>query len=145
MMSSGDLNEYARQMPANWDETNDQVERKLVAELTKNNKGIIPDANLKNINNPAYSFTGWMSSAAPGDLDWIGLPAYRGDVYLEKDIWVDSIQAALPSQLSLGVNDARFHIYLNGIPLLNGNDKNILITHSCQYLEGREKYFTWLK
>jgi len=127
MMSSGDLNEYARQMPTNWDETNDQVERKLVAELTKNNKGIIPDANLKNINNPAYGFTGWMSSAAPGDLDWIGLPGYRGDVYLEKDIWVDSIQAALPSQLSLGVDDARFHIYLNGIPLLKGNDKNILI------------------
>ena len=33
----------------------------------------------------------------------------------------------LPSMLSLGVNDARLHIYLNGIPLPTGNDKNILI------------------
>jgi sialate O-acetylesterase len=127
MMSSGDLNDYARQMPGNWDETNEQVERKLVEGLTKNNNGAFPDANMKNIIKPGYVFSGWMPSAAPGDLDWIGLPAYRGDVCLEKDIWVDSIQTALPSVLSLGVNDARFHIYLNGVSLPNGNKKNILI------------------
>ena len=40
---------------------------------------------------------------------------------------MDSVQAPLPSMLSLGVNDARLHIYLNGIPLPTGNDKNILI------------------
>ncbi len=35
MMSSGDLNEYARQMPANWDETNEQIEKKLIEGLSQ--------------------------------------------------------------------------------------------------------------
>ncbi len=93
MITSGDLNEYARQMPANWDETNEQIEKRLIEGLAKNNNGAVPDANMKNIIKPGYSFTGWMPTAVPGDLDWNGLPAYRGDVYLEKDIWVDSVQA----------------------------------------------------
>src|ERR1700676_5012364 len=128
MMGSDDLKEYAKQMPDGWDETNIRIEKQLTDTLVKTNKGKMPDASLENILKQDYSFSGWMPSAAPGDLDWIGLPAYRGEGYLEKEIIVDSIQVGLPSILSLGTNDSRFSLFLNGKQLPNSTDKNVLIS-----------------
>jgi len=128
MMGSDDLKEYAKQMPDNWEQTNARVEKQLSITLIKNNHGVKPDVNEENILNSDYSFSGWMPSSAPGDLDWNGLPAYRGEAYMMKVIMVDSIQTRLASVLSLGTNDIRFTIFLNGKQLPITADKNILIS-----------------
>lgn len=128
MLGSEDLKEYAKQMPDNWDQTNARVEKQLSATLKKNNNGQMPDASEENILKSDYAFSGWMSSSAPGDLDWNGLPAYRGEAYMMKLILVDSIQTRLSSILSLGTNDIRFSIFLNGKQLPIMVDKNILIS-----------------
>ena len=68
-----------------------------------------------------------MTTSAPGDLDWNGLPAYRGEAYMMKEVTIDSIQSHLPSVLSMGTGDIRFSIFLNGKQLLIPDGKNILI------------------
>ena len=128
MLGSEDLKEYARQMPDNWEQTNARVEKELQATLVSNNNAVKPDASEEDILKPDYSFSGWMPSSAPGDLDWNGLPAYRGEAYMMRVVLVDSIQTRLPSVLSLGTSDIRYSIFLNGIQLSVPESKNILIS-----------------
>ncbi len=84
MLGSDELKEYAAQMSDNWDQTNARVEKQLNATLIKNNDGVKPDMQEEDFLKPDYSFSGWMTSSAPGDLDWnrfAGLS--RGGVYDE--------------------------------------------------------------
>ena len=127
MLGSDELKEYAGQMSENWDQTNARIEKQLNATLVKNNNGVKPDMQEENFLKPDYSFSGWMTTSAPGDLDWNGLPAYRGEAYMMKEVTIDSIQAHLPSLLSMGTSDIRFSIFLNGIKLSIPDGKNILI------------------
>jgi sialate O-acetylesterase len=76
---------------------------------------------------PDFIYSGWMTTSAPGDLDWNGLPAYRGEAYMMKEVMIDSIQSHLPSVLSMGTGDIRFSIFLNGKQLLIPDGENILI------------------
>jgi sialate O-acetylesterase len=128
MLGSEDLKEYARQMPDNWEQTNARVDKELRATLISNSNGVIPNVSEEDILTPDYSFSGWMPSSAPGDLDWNGLPAYRGEAYMMKAIPIDSIQMLLPSVLSLGTSDIRYSIFLNGKQLSIPEGKNILIS-----------------
>ncbi|HLA57307.1 MAG TPA: sialate O-acetylesterase, partial [Puia sp.] len=127
MLGSDELKEYAGQMSDNWDQTNARIEKQLTATLIKNNDGKKPDMHEEDFLKPDYTFSGWMTTSAPGDLDWNGLPAFRGEVYLMKDVLVDSILSQLPSVLSMGTADIRFSIFLNGKQLLIPDGKNILI------------------
>jgi sialate O-acetylesterase len=127
MLGSDDLKDYARQMSDNWDQTNARIEKQLAATLAKNNDGVKPNMNEEDFLKPDYSFSGWMTTSAPGDLDWNGLPAYRGEAYMMKIVMVDSIQSQLPSLLSMGTGDIRFSIFLNGRQLSIPDGKNILI------------------
>jgi sialate O-acetylesterase len=127
MLGSDNLKEYARQIPDNWDQTNARIEKQLSSTLVKNNDGVKPDVNETDFLKPDYAFSGWMTTSAPGDLDWNGLPSYRGEAYMMKSVMVDSIQSNLPSTLSMGTSDIRFSIFLNGKQLTIPDGKNILI------------------
>ncbi|HEY2647543.1 MAG TPA: sialate O-acetylesterase, partial [Puia sp.] len=127
MFGSDDLKDYARQMSDNWDQTNTRIEKQLSSTLIKNNDGMKPDVNEEDFLKPDFSFSGWMTTSAPGDLDWNGLPSYRGEAYMMKVVMVDSIQSHLPSLLSVGTADIRFSIFLNGKLLSIPDEKNILI------------------
>jgi sialate O-acetylesterase len=126
MLGSDELKEYARQMSDNWDQTNARIEKQLSSTLIKNS-GMKPDMNEEDYLKPDFTFSGWMTTSAPGDLDWNGLPAYRGEAYMMKEVIVDSIQSGLPSILSLGTDDIRFSVFLNGKQMLIPDGKNILI------------------
>jgi sialate O-acetylesterase len=128
MLGSDELKEYVKQMPENWEESNTRVEKKFNVTLAGLNGGKMPDTDETNILKNDYSYSGWLPSAAPGNWDWIGLPAYRGEGYMVHEIYLDSLQAALPSVISLGKNDIRFSLFLNGEPLPKSTEKNILIS-----------------
>jgi sialate O-acetylesterase len=128
MLGSDELKDYARQMPGSWDETNNRVEKIFRDTLKIRNGGKIPAADLANILKPDYSFSGWMPSSAPGAWDWIGFPGYRGEGFMEREIWLDSIQVRQPSVISLGENDIRFKWFVNGNPLNKTTDKNYRVT-----------------
>jgi Domain of unknown function (DUF303). len=102
MMGSEDLKEYAKQMPDNWEESNAGIEKKIKALLTNQHTGKMPGMDEADVLKSDYSFSGWMPSAAPTVWDWVGLPGYRGEGYMMKEIWLDTIHATLPSTLSLG-------------------------------------------
>jgi sialate O-acetylesterase len=123
MLGSDELKGYASQMSNNWDSTNKRIEKIFRDTLKRRNGGIMPDPALEKILNQDYSFSGWMGSSAPGGWDWIGLPGFRGEGYMEKEIQLDSIQATLASWISLGENDNRFNWYVNGNPLPKTTDK----------------------
>lgn len=114
MLGSDELKDYVKQMPDNWDSSNARVEKNLIANLNKLNEGKMPETDEASVLKEDYNFSGWMPSAVPTSWDWIGLPAYRGGGYMFREIMVDSIQASMPSVLSLGVNDVRFRWFLNG-------------------------------
>ena len=138
MMGSDELKDYAKQMPDNWQETDARIEKQFRDTLSKRNNGTMPDDKEDYILKSDYSFSGWMSASAPGDLDWIGLPGYRGEVFMAREIIIDSVQASLPSVLSLGTKENRVSIFLNGKPLSLSSDKNILISISPHsWKEGR--------
>ncbi len=123
MMTSEDLKAYVKQMPVNWDQSNARVEKSIIENLVKRNGGKIPATALDSILTDDYSYTGWMPAGAPGSWDWIGLPGYRGEGYMMKEIYLDSTQAAQSSTLSLGENDIRFRWFLNGSPFPKTSDK----------------------
>src|SRR5579863_1312052 len=127
MLGSDELKEYAQQMSDSWNQTNARIEKQLTSTLTKNGGGVKPDMNEDDFLRPDFTFSGWMTTSAPGDLDWNGLPAYRGEAYMMKEIIVDSVQSRLPSVLSVGTADIRFSIFLNGKQLSIPDGKNILI------------------
>jgi sialate O-acetylesterase len=138
MMGSDDLRDYAKQMSSSWQETDARIEKQFRDTLLKRNNGIMPDEREDNVLKSGYSFSGWMTTSAPGDLDWIGLPGYRGGVFMVREIIVDSIQAALPSVLSLGTNENQVSIFLNGKSLNPPSGKNILISlPPSSWKEGR--------
>jgi sialate O-acetylesterase len=123
MMGSEELKEYVKQMPDNWAESNDRVEKGIIKNLEKINGGKIPETDEASVLKTDYNFSGWMPSGAPASWDWIGLPAYRGEGYMIRQIMVDSIEASLPCVLSLGVNDIRFRWFINGSPAPKTTDK----------------------
>ncbi len=128
MMGSDELKDYVKQMPDNWDESNARVEKEIITTLKKLNGGKIPEMDESAIVKADYNFSGWMPSAVPTSWDWIGLPAYRGEGYMVREIILDSIQASLPSVLSLGVNDIRFRWFVNGTAFPKTTDKNFTVT-----------------
>jgi sialate O-acetylesterase len=127
MLGSDELRAYARQMSGSWDQTNARIENQLHTKLIESSNTDKPDTTEEDFLKPDYSFSGWMKTSAPGDLDWNGLPAYRGQAYMMKSVWIDSIQTQLPSVLSLGTADIRFSVFLNGKQLIVPDSKDILI------------------
>jgi len=128
MLGSDELKDYVKQMPDNWDESNARVEKEIISTLKKLNAGKIPEMDESAIVKADYNFSGWMPSAVPTSWDWIGLPAYRGEGYMVKEIILDSIQVSLPSVLSLGVNDIRFRWFVNGTAFPKTMDKTFTVT-----------------
>ncbi len=128
MKGSDELNEYVKQMPENWNESDAGVEKKIITILRKLNEGKMPESDEAGVIKTDYNFSGWMPSAAPTSWDWIGLPAYRGEGYMMREINLDSVQAAQPSTLSLGMNDIRFRWFLNGIPFPKTLDKIFMVS-----------------
>ena len=128
MMGSDDLREYAKQMPDNLDESNARIEKKFKTLFTNQHTGKMPDTDEGSVMKSDYSFSVWMPSAAPTVWDWVGLPGYRGEGYMVKEIWLDSIRAALPSTLSLGELDSRFTWFVNGKQIHGSQDKNMVVS-----------------
>ena len=126
MSGSDELKDYAHQMPDSWEVSNARIEKQFHDTLEKRGVGKMADEDLDHLFESGYSFSGWMPAPAPGAWDWSGLPGYRGEGYMVREIWLDSIQSALPSVISLGENDIRFGWFVNGKPLSRTADKNFL-------------------
>jgi sialate O-acetylesterase len=128
MTGSDELKEYAKQMPDNWEEVNARIEKKYIQALTDHQTGKMPDSDEASILKEAYSFKKWLPSAVPQNWQWIGLPSFRGEGYMAREIFLDSIQAGLPSRLSLGEHDIRFSLFINGKEISISDDKKMLVS-----------------
>ncbi len=126
MMGSEELKNYAQQIPANWAESEarmNQVEREATA---KQNGGKLPVMTEEEVLKENDGYPGWFSSS-PGSWDWKSLPAFRGLGYMAKELNLDSTQAAMGSLLSLGTNDSKYRLFINGKFIQEGQSAEIII------------------
>lgn len=128
MEGSDELKEYAKQMPDSWEKINERIEKQYIGLLTNHVSGRMPDMNEADVLKDDYSFTGWLPSAVPQNWQWIGLPSFRGEGYMAREIMLDAVQAALPSRLSLGDGDSRFMLFVNGTRIPNPEGKKMLVS-----------------
>jgi sialate O-acetylesterase len=128
MKGSAELWEYEKQIPGSWEEINTKIEKRYVGLLTNRQTGKLPVINEEDILSENYSFAGWLPSAAPQNWQWVGLPSFRGEGYMVREIPVDAVQAALPSNLSLGEKDIRFTLFINGKKIPVPDNKKMLVS-----------------
>lgn len=127
MMTSDDLRAYAQQMPDAWAEADTRIEKKYQDLVFQRAGGKMPDLEESTVLKSDYSFSDWLPAAAPTAWDWVGLPAYRGQGYMVREIYLDSIQSAKSSTIGLGERDERFKWFVNGKKLPATQEKNVLV------------------
>jgi sialate O-acetylesterase len=114
MLTSNELNSYAKNMPSNWLEADAFSDKKLRKQLFGNGS-INPTLNdeLK-YTKPGYDFSKWKQNSPIGQWDWKGFWAFRGFGFMAKTIDIPASMVGMPTILGLGVQDSRNQIYING-------------------------------
>jgi sialate O-acetylesterase len=115
MLTSSELNTYAKNMPANWLEADAITDKKLRTTIFGSGT-INPSADDEaKYTKSGVDFTKWLNTASPiGQWDWKGLFSYRGKGFMAKTIDISSAMAAKNTVLGLGIQNSRNQIYING-------------------------------
>ncbi|MEO8712240.1 MAG: sialate O-acetylesterase [Parafilimonas sp.] len=125
MLGSDELKDYAQHVPSTWEEADSILLLNLKKDLSAKNNGQLPIYDKqKLIQADASTFNTWLPYSAPGQWDWQGVWAFRGTGYFEKTINVTSDEVAQNSVLSLGDNDGKFELYINGKPIIQSEGKD---------------------
>lgn len=119
-----DLAPMAKRMPATWDGVKAQVDSIIKAYAYQNGPVTYYKAD-QLATEPVSYFDNWQKGGI-GAWEWQGKWAsYRGSVFMQRSIKLDSIYAHKTSMLQLGQTDADMVLYINGKPikptLTNGN------------------------
>ncbi len=115
MHTSDELKDYAQHLPTTWQAADSIMLLKLKNDLSAKNNNQLPVYNKQQLMQADTNvFNTWLPYGAPGQWDWQGVWAFRGTGYFEKTIDVTSDEAKKTSVLSLGDNDGKFEVYING-------------------------------
>lgn len=124
MMQSKELKDYGLHYPNNWMEADSLLFLKLKKDLSAKTHSL-PEYDIKKILIADTSvFEGWLPYAPPSQWDWQGIWAFRGAGLMERTISIDSLDCNKLSTLSLGDNDSKFQLYINGRIIMEGEGKN---------------------
>jgi sialate O-acetylesterase len=127
MMTSAELKNYAEQMPANWAESEARINQRERESAARQNGGKMPLISEEDVLNADYNFEGWFNSAAPGNWDWMSLSAFRGQGYMTRSVHIDSGLVSQPSMLSLGTNDSKYRLFINGKLIQEGKSRIVAV------------------
>ncbi|MES2797663.1 MAG: sialate O-acetylesterase [Bacteroidota bacterium] len=115
MLSSSELSDYAKNIPANWLEADAITDKKLRTQIF-GSAAINPsfDDEAKYLKT-GYDFSKWLNAPSPiGQWDWKGLFSYRGKGFMAKTIDITASMAQKATVLGLGIQNSRNQIYING-------------------------------
>ena len=126
MLGSDELKDYAQhQLPSTWQQADSIMLLNLKKSLSEKNNNTLPEYNLQKLLQADESvFNSWLPYNAPGQWDWQGVWAFRGTGYYEKTIDITADEANKISTLSLGDNDGKFELYINGTLIKQGEGKD---------------------
>lgn len=127
LLGSAELGAAAKALPQTWDGVKQRIDSQL-KEYAYQGKPVTLYRADELATEPPLFFMNWQNGNAPGSWEWMGkLYSYRGQGFMERNIYLDSARAAEPSVLALGSTDADAVIYINGKLIregsLSGNDQ----------------------
>ncbi len=126
MLGSDELKDYAQHhLPTTWPEADSIMLVNLKKTLSTKNSNTLPVYNKTQLLQADTSvFNTWLPYNAPGQWDWQGVWAFRGTGYLEKTIDITADDTNKTAVLSLGDNDGKFELYINGTLIKQGEGKD---------------------
>jgi sialate O-acetylesterase len=114
MLTSPELGEVAKTLPANWDDLKKRLDMQLKEYAYKKNPVVTYMAEQLAAESASF-FEQWQKVNMPGAWEWTGkLYSYRGEAYAQRTIKLDKSYAARKSFLNLGPIDASLAIYIDG-------------------------------
>lgn len=121
MLQSPELGPAAKALPQTWNGVKQRIDNQLKAYAYQGKPVSLFSADELAAEPPSF-FMDWQAGNAPGSWEWMGkLYSYRGQGFMERNIYLDSAKAAEPSALSLGTTDADLMIYINGKLIRQGS------------------------
>jgi sialate O-acetylesterase len=126
MLGSDELKDYAQNhLPSTWQQADSIMLVNLKQNLSAKNNNQLPIYNKQQLLQADTTiFNSWLPYNAPGQWDWQGVWAFRGTGYYERTIDITADEAAKTSVLSLGDNDGKFELYINGNLIKQGEGKD---------------------
>lgn len=122
MLASPTLHNLAEtHAPSSWDSVRAMVDHVIRDYAYKKDKIVYYNAE-QLATEPSSFFTKWQKGNAPGAMEWQGRWAsYRGNMFMQHNIRLDSNYAKIKSVLQLGQTDADLVMYINGKLVKQGN------------------------
>ncbi|MBS1527414.1 MAG: sialate O-acetylesterase, partial [Bacteroidetes bacterium] len=126
MLTDPALSPAVKRVPATWDGVKLLVDSIIKAYAYKNGPVTFFKAG-ELAAEPVSYFDNWQKGGI-GAWEWQGRWAsYRGSVFMQRTVKLDSTYAHTASQLQLGQTDADMLLYINGKPVTPGNEQNNFI------------------
>lgn len=114
MLSSPELNWYAKILPDNWAAADSLQDLKTRKQLLGSTYQPTPEDE-KRYTQPGYDFSKWHQADGPlGQWDWKGIWAFRGTGFMAKMIDIPAGMVNGETTLGLGIQDNENEIYVNG-------------------------------
>ena len=111
---SDELRGYLQTMPKTWEEASQQLDKKMKKNVLGSPIAIRTTVDEQRYTAPGYDFSNWPTISLPGQLDWYGAWAFRGQAYLAQTITTSAAVAAESTRLGLGQNEGECTVYING-------------------------------
>ncbi|MBS1501715.1 MAG: sialate O-acetylesterase [Bacteroidetes bacterium] len=126
MLTDPNLAPEVKRVPSTWGGVKLLVDSVIKGYAYKNGPMMYFKAN-ELANEPVSYFGNWQKGGI-GAWEWQGRWAsYRGSVFMQRTVKLDSAYARKASQLQLGQTDADMLLYINGKPVMAGNTQNNFI------------------
>jgi sialate O-acetylesterase len=114
MLSSPELNWYAKILPDSWPAADSLHDLKLRKQLLGSTY-LPSSAYEKGYTEPGYDFGKWLDGGSPiGQWDWKGVWAFRGTGFMARNIEVPADFSGVETMLGLAIQDNFNEVYING-------------------------------
>ena len=123
MLSSDELKDYGRNLPKNWAEA-DQILERNVKRATLGDANANPAlADEKKYLDADYDFSKWIANNPIGQWDWKGIWAWRGNGFMARKVEIPASFVAQETILGLAESYSHNEIYINGKQIFSGTTK----------------------
>ncbi len=127
MLTSDVLRDYALTMPQNWKESDRKMEKATIKKFHGTKDFDISSLNEEEYLSDSYDFSDWIKISPMYQWDWKGVPSFRGTVYIQKDIKLDSDNHLAESSLNFGYTSGDIAFYINGKLVHHGYHKDKIV------------------
>lgn len=139
MLGSDVLSGYAEKMPMNMEESGAKLEKLTIKKFHGSANYNISALDEHAYTKPGFVPKNWLSFSPIGQMDWRGVPSFRGYAWSWKEIELNEKVDVSTYGLSLGSFEGSLEVFINGITVFKGRvkDKVEVITESSVWKLGK--------